>query len=46
MSTFETIIWHILGYAAMPAIIGIGFILVAGVSVAILSLLAQFRSKP
>ncbi|MGF1745761.1 TIGR02808 family protein [Vibrio minamisatsumaniensis] len=37
MSTLESIIWHILGYSAMPVIILGGFIGVAGVSLWILS---------
>ncbi|GLS83277.1 TIGR02808 family protein [Paraferrimonas haliotis] len=36
MSTLESIIWHILGYAAMPSIFIVGFIAVAVVSMAIL----------
>ncbi len=37
MSTLESIIWHVLGYAAMPTILVMGFIGVAIVSLAILS---------
>ena len=38
MSTLESIIWHILGYSAMPFIFIFGFIGVAVVSLWILSL--------
>lgn len=38
MSTIESIIWHILGYSAMPFIFIVGFIGVALVSLWILSL--------
>ncbi|WGV98208.1 TIGR02808 family protein [Vibrio sp. YMD68] len=38
MSTFESVIWHILGYSAMPVIILGGFIGVAAVSIWLLSL--------
>ena len=38
MSTLESIIWHILGYSAMPFIFIVGFIGVAVVSLWILSL--------
>ncbi|MGF1685992.1 TIGR02808 family protein [Photobacterium japonica] len=38
MSTLESIIWHTLGYAAMPVIILSGFVAVAAVSVWLLSL--------
>ncbi|PSW19590.1 TIGR02808 family protein [Photobacterium sanctipauli] len=38
MSTLESIIWHVLGYAAMPVIILSGFIAVAACSVWLLSL--------
>lgn len=37
MGTLEYVIWHILGYAAMPAIILGGFAAVAVVCIAILS---------
>ncbi|MDW6005360.1 TIGR02808 family protein [Vibrio mangrovi] len=37
MSTLESIIWHILGYSAMPVIILSGFIAVAIISVWVLS---------
>ncbi|MCF7352761.1 MULTISPECIES: TIGR02808 family protein [Vibrio] len=37
MSTLEYVIWHILGYAAMPAIILGGFVAVAAICIAILS---------
>ena len=37
MSTLESIIWHILGYATMPFIFVVGFIGVALVSMWILS---------
>lgn len=38
MSTFESVIWHILGYSAMPVIILSGFAVVAAISVGLLSL--------
>jgi uncharacterized protein (TIGR02808 family) len=38
MSTLESIIWHILGYAAVPVIILSGFLGVALLSVWLLSL--------
>ncbi len=38
MSTFESVIWHILGYSAMPVIILGGFVAVAAISIGILSL--------
>lgn len=38
MSTLESVIWHVLGYAAMPVIILSGFVGVAVVSLWILSL--------
>ncbi|WP_107850320.1 TIGR02808 family protein [Oceanimonas marisflavi] len=38
MSQLESIIWHILGYAAMPVIILAGFVAVAAVSIMLLSL--------
>ncbi|CAE6931341.1 TIGR02808 family protein [Vibrio sp. B1FLJ16] len=38
MSTLESVIWHILGYSAMPVIILSGFIGVAAISLWILSL--------
>ena len=38
MSTFESIIWHILGYAAMPFIFLVGFVAVAAASLWVLSL--------
>ncbi len=38
MSTLESIIWHILGYSAMPFIFIVGFIGVALVSLWVLSL--------
>ena len=37
MSTLESVIWHILGYGAMPVIFLIGFLLVAVVAIVILS---------
>lgn len=42
MSSFESIIWHILGYAAMPVIILSGFI---GVAVASILLLSVTKDK-
>ncbi|UXI00629.1 TIGR02808 family protein [Photobacterium sp. TY1-4] len=38
MSTLESIIWHVLGYAAMPVIILTGFAAVAAISIGLLSL--------
>ncbi|MGL6316613.1 TIGR02808 family protein [Vibrio sp. WXL103] len=38
MSTLESVIWHILGYSAMPFIILAGFVGVAAVSLWVLSL--------
>ncbi|GHA19368.1 TIGR02808 family protein [Oceanisphaera arctica] len=38
MSTLEYVIWHILGYAAMPVIILAGFIAVAVVCIGVLSI--------
>ncbi|QUM76415.1 TIGR02808 family protein [Moritella sp. 24] len=38
MSTLEYVIWHILGYAAIPTILIAGFVGVAGFSVWALSL--------
>lgn len=38
MSTLESVIWHILGYSAMPVIILGGFAVVAAISVWLLSL--------
>jgi uncharacterized protein (TIGR02808 family) len=33
MSTLESVIWHVLGYAAMPVIILSGFAVVDAVSI-------------
>lgn len=38
MSTLESIIWHVLGYSAMPVIILGGFAAVAAICVWLLSL--------
>ncbi|MFZ6044490.1 TIGR02808 family protein [Vibrio natriegens] len=38
MSTLESVIWHTLGYAAMPVIILSGFLAVAVISIGLLSL--------
>ncbi|WP_070966292.1 TIGR02808 family protein [Vibrio sonorensis] len=38
MSTFESVIWHVLGYSAMPLIILGGFAAVAAFSIWILAL--------
>ncbi len=38
MSTFESVIWHVLGYAAMPVIVLSGFAVVAVISLWLLSL--------
>lgn len=45
MSKFENVMWHILGYTAMPVIILTGFIAVAAVSVFILSFMEKNQSK-
>ncbi|OIN09226.1 TIGR02808 family protein [Oceanisphaera psychrotolerans] len=37
MGTLEYVMWHILGYAAIPAIILAGFLAVAAVCIGILS---------
>ncbi|WOT03743.1 TIGR02808 family protein [Shewanella youngdeokensis] len=37
MSTLENVIWHVLGYSAMPVIILAGFAAVAVVSIWVLS---------
>ncbi|ABV36527.1 conserved hypothetical protein [Shewanella sediminis HAW-EB3] len=37
MSTLENVIWHVLGYSAMPVIILAGFAVVAAASIWILS---------
>ncbi|ELB2759306.1 TIGR02808 family protein [Vibrio sp. 1288] len=37
MSTLESVIWHILGYSAMPVIILSGFMAVAAISLWLLS---------
>ncbi|MCW8328130.1 TIGR02808 family protein [Photobacterium sp. SDRW27] len=38
MSALESLIWHTMGYAAMPVIILTGFAAVAAISVGLLSL--------
>jgi uncharacterized protein (TIGR02808 family) len=38
MSTLESVIWHVLGYGAMPVIFLVGFAAVAGCAVWGLSL--------
>ncbi|NOH71352.1 TIGR02808 family protein [Vibrio pectenicida] len=38
MSTLESVIWHVLGYSAMPFIILSGFVAVAAASIWLLSL--------
>jgi len=38
MSTLESMFWHVVGYAAMPIIFLIGFVIVAAGSLWILSL--------
>ncbi len=45
MSTLESIIWHILGYAAMPVIILSGFAAVAAVSLWLLSMSKDKQAK-
>ncbi|WP_061781630.1 TIGR02808 family protein [Vibrio nereis] len=37
MSTLESVIWHVLGYSAMPIIILSGFAVVAAISLWLLS---------
>jgi uncharacterized protein (TIGR02808 family) len=44
MSTLENIFWHVVGYAAMPIIFLIGFVIVAAGSLWILSLGADKNS--
>ena len=38
MSTLESVIWHILGYSAMPVILLVGFLITAGVGCFLLEL--------
>ncbi|HAS64510.1 MAG TPA: TIGR02808 family protein [Vibrio sp.] len=38
MSTFESVIWHVLGYSAMPVIILSGFAVVAAICIWMLSM--------
>lgn len=38
MSTLESVIWHVLGYAAIPVIILSGFVAVAAICIWLLSL--------
>ena len=38
MSTFESVVWHILGYSAMPVIILSGFAAVAAICIWLLSM--------
>lgn len=38
MSTLESIIWHILGYAAIPIILIVGFLVTAAVGCFLLEL--------
>ena len=45
MSTFENIIWHILGYGAMPFIFIAGFVAVAAGSLWLLSLTVDKDSE-
>ncbi|MGI2259207.1 TIGR02808 family protein [Shewanella sp. GXUN23E] len=45
MSTLESVIWHVLGYCAIPFIILAGFTAVAALSVWILSLSADKTGK-
>lgn len=44
MSTLESVIWHMLGYIAMPSIILGGFAAVAVLSIWVLSLKADKES--
>lgn len=41
MSTLESVIWHILGYLAMPTVFVIGFIGVALISMGVLRVLGH-----
>ena len=41
MSTLENVIWHVLGYSAMPVIFLIGFFAVAGGAVTLLAFTAD-----
>ncbi len=45
MSTLEYVIWHIIGYAAMPTILLVGFLVVSVASVWVLSLTADKGNK-
>ncbi len=38
MSTLENVIWHVLGYGAMPFILLVGFVAVAALALWILSM--------
>lgn len=38
MSTLESVIWHILGYSAMPVILLVGFAITAGIGCFLLEL--------
>ncbi len=45
MSTLEYVIWHVLGYAAMPTIFLIGFGGVAALSVWLLSMTSDKNAE-
>ena len=45
VSTLEYVIWHVLGYSAMPVIFLMGFIATALVSLAVLRLLTPRSSQ-
>lgn len=45
MSTLEYVIWHVIGYTAMPAIFLIGFTGVAAFSVWLLSMTSDKNAK-
>lgn len=45
MSTLENVIWHILGYVAMPLILLVGFLAVAAASLWLLSLSKDRKSN-
>jgi uncharacterized protein (TIGR02808 family) len=38
MSTLESVIWHILGYSAIPVILLVGFLITAGLGCLLLEL--------
>ena len=46
MSTLEYVIWHVLGYSAMPVIFLLGFVATALVSLGILRLWLRWCDAP